>query len=354
MYTTMHLSEFDFTLPPELIAQTPPPEGRDHCRLMIVDRTQTSITHHRFFDLLNVLQSGDVVVINNSKVFPARLNAYKPSGGCVEILLLRHLGSNADGVTWEAILRMKKPTIGTTLNINKKTWAHIVNRISATSHETWAIQFHIPPESFEQLIEEVGTTPIPPYITHSPLSETALRTAYQTVYAKILGSAAAPTAGLHFSHELLKKLHARGVITTEITLHVGLGTFAPVRKNDIMHHHLHAEFATVSESTANSINAARKNHQRIIAVGTTVIRTLESFMHNGTLMAGEQWTKKYITPGYQFQCVDAAITNFHLPKSSLLILVSALAGHDLMKRAYQEAIAEHYSFFSFGDAMLIV
>ena len=339
----MKKSDFSFDLPQELIAQTPIPQ-RDHSRLMILDKQTGETEDRHFYDLPDYLNPGDCLVLNDSRVLPARLLGIRSTGGAIELLLLKDLGEN----NWECLCRPgKKIREGTELQFGDgKLSAKVLeitdggNRIVHFSYEG----------IFLEILEELGRMPLPPYIT-AELNEPER---YQTVYSKVLGSAAAPTAGLHFTQELLKQIEGKGVIVSYLTLHVGLGTFRPVKEEDIEDHLMHSEFCTVPDQTAEAVNAARRRGNRVIAVGTTSCRTLESFAgEDGILKAGSRWTDIFIYPGYAFRCVDALVTNFHLPESTLIMLVSALAGRENVLGAYQKAIDLRYRFFSFGDAMLI-
>ena len=339
----MKKSDFSFDLPQELIAQSPIPQ-RDHSRLMILDKQTGETEDRHFYDLPDYLNPGDCLVLNDSRVLPARLLGIRSTGGAIELLLLKDLGKN----NWECLCRPgKKIREGTELQFGDgKLSAKVLeitdggNRIVHFSYEG----------IFLEILEELGRMPLPPYIT-AELNEPER---YQTVYSKVLGSAAAPTAGLHFTQELLKQIEEKGVIVSYLTLHVGLGTFRPVKEEDIEDHLMHSEFCTVPDQTAEAVNAAKRRGNRVIAVGTTSCRTLESFAgEDGILKAGSRWTDIFIYPGYAFRCVDALVTNFHLPESTLIMLVSALAGRENVLGAYQKAIDLRYRFFSFGDAMLI-
>lgn len=351
----MQLSDFDFALPEDLIAQQPTPGGRTQSRLMKVDRQKQTLEHRHFFELPQLLRSGDLLVLNDSKVFPARLLCVKPTGGKVEVVLLRRFATEDGMEQWEAIVSGKQKT-GTELRCVDETGVEQLRwrLLERQSEYTWRIQCNVTGNAFQEIIDRCGHTPIPPYISEQELPEETLRFAYQTVYAKHTGSAAAPTAGLHFTPELLDALRAAGIDQISVTLHVGLGTFLPVKTNTIAEHHMHAEWAHVSEETARTVRLAKQEGRRVIAVGTTSVRTLESFSRHGELRAGDMWTDIFITPGYEFRCVDGMITNFHLPKSTLLMLVAAFAGIERTQKAYAEAIAERYRFYSFGDAMLIL
>ncbi len=325
------LSQFDYPLPNALIAQQPI-NPRDHCRLLLADRTNHQLVHNTFYQCVDYFQPGDVLVVNNSKVIPARLFGIKPTGGKIEVFLLRQL----DVLHWECLVSGKRLLPGLTITLSNQFSAKLVMRIT---ENTWKVEFNKPE------VTSIGAVPLPPYIT-----TTANMCDYQTVYAKTDGSVAAPTAGLHFTPELLQTLAAKGVMIKEITLHVGLGTFLPVKTEDISKHVMHAEFAILPEDVAAAIATAKRNHHHIVAVGTTALRTLEAF--HGQANSG--WVNLFITPGYTFNTVDRLITNFHLPKSTLLMLVAALMGKEFMDEAYRVAIAERYRFYSFGDAMMII
>ncbi len=328
------LRDFDYQLPPELIAQHPV-TPRDNARLLILKHglspDTAHITHDHFYNLGQWLQPGDVLIINDSKVIPARLHGTKPSGGKIEIFLLWP----TTDLLWSCLVRGKvKP--GLTLTLTDGFTGTLQRPLDEMA---WEIKFNKPN------ITSIGSVPLPPYITAAnPMSE------YQTVYAQADGSVAAPTAGLHFTNALLTQLKAADIIIAPITLHVGLGTFAPVKTEQLANHVMHKEYAILPEATARIISAAKKRGNKIVAVGTTACRTLEAFAGK----TNQGWVDIFITPGYHFNTVDALITNFHLPKSTLLMLVSALAGKAAIDRAYAVAITERYRFFSFGDAMLIL
>ena len=339
----MKKSDFYFDLPEELIAQTPL-EKRDESRLLCLDKNTGSMEHRHFYDLPDLLQEGDCLVLNNSRVLPARLIGTRPTGGAIELVLLRDLGDNR----WECLSRPGRKT---------KPGQHILfgnGELEAIVEETAPggnrIVRFLYEGIFLEVLERLGRMPLPPYIR----AELENPERYQTVYAKELGSAAAPTAGLHFTQELLETIRAKGVRTEFITLHVGLGTFRPVKEDEIEDHEMHSEFCMIPPETAEAVNTAKKNGGRIIAVGTTSCRTLESFAKDdGTLEPSSGWTDIFIYPGYRFKCIDALITNFHLPESTLIMLVSALAGREHILNAYRTAVENRYRFFSFGDAMLI-
>ena len=339
----MKKSDFYFDLPEELIAQTPL-EKRDESRLLCLDKNTGSMEHRHFYDLPDLLQEGDCLVLNNSRVLPARLIGARPTGGAIELVLLRDLGDNR----WECLSRPGRKT---------KPGQHILfgnGELEAIVEETAPggnrIVRFLYEGIFLEVLERLGRMPLPPYIR----AELENPERYQTVYAKELGSAAAPTAGLHFTQELLETIRAKGVRTEFITLHVGLGTFRPVKEDEIEDHEMHSEFCMIPPETAEAVNTAKKNGGRIIAVGTTSCRTLESFAKDdGTLEPSSGWTDIFIYPGYRFKCIDGLITNFHLPESTLIMLVSALAGREHILNAYHTAVENRYRFFSFGDAMFI-
>lgn len=340
----MKVTDFDYDLPEELIAQHPV-EPRDTSRLLTLDKITGEYTHKaHFYDLLDELQAGDVLVFNNTKVIPARLYGQREgSGGKVEVLLLTPCGENR----WECLVKPgKKCPIGQVIVFDDRLKATVLDK---TDFGGRIVEFTCD-GVFDDIIQEIGEMPLPPYI-HEKLED---KDRYQTVYAKEKGSAAAPTAGLHFTPELLEKIKAKGVELEFVTLHVGLGTFRPVSVETIEDHDMHSEFYSVSEYTARRINEAKSKGKRIIAVGTTSIRTLESAStDDGILHATNGWTKIFIYPGYNFKMVDALVTNFHLPQSTLLMLISALAGREHCLAAYKAAVKERYRFFSFGDAMFI-
>lgn len=339
----MKKSDFFYELPPELIAQTPL-EQRDSSRLLTLSRIDGTIQHRHFRDILELLHPGDLLVVNNSRVMPSRILGQKEgSGGGMEFLLLAR---QPDG-QWETMVRPgKKAKVGTRFVFGEGLLrAEITdvleggNRLARFEHEG----------NFFEVLDRVGQMPLPHYITET----LADKERYQTVYAKDLGSAAAPTAGLHFTPDLIESLKTKGVEIAEVTLHVGLGTFRPVKEEDITHHLMHSEHYSVSEETAQTINRAKAEGRRVIAVGTTSCRTLESAFGQDGLQPGSSDTSIFIYPGYSFRCIDGLITNFHLPESTLIMLVSALAGYDHTMAAYKEAVQEQYRFFSFGDAMFI-
>ncbi|MHB1653383.1 MAG: tRNA preQ1(34) S-adenosylmethionine ribosyltransferase-isomerase QueA [Desulfitobacteriaceae bacterium] len=341
----MKVSDYDFYLPEKLIAQHPL-EPRDASRLMVVHKKSQVIEHKRFQNLPELLKAGDVMVLNNTRVIPARLIGEKAETKArIEVLLLKRL----DRDVWEVLLKpAKRVRVGQEVIFGRETLTGELLEILDNGNRRMRFNYA---GIFEEVLDRLGEMPLPPYIT----AELQDSERYQTVYAKERGSAAAPTAGLHFTPELLDKLRGQGVEVLEILLHVGLGTFRPVQVEDIREHVMHAEYYRVSPETAEKINQAKTEKRRIIAVGTTATRTLESISkEDGTVQAGEGWTDIFIYPGYRFKVIDALITNFHFPKSTLLMLVSALAGRELVLQAYQTAVQEKYRFYSFGDAMLIL
>ena len=346
----MKTSDFDYLLPPELIAQTPI-EPRDQSRLMILNRGDGSIEHRRFFEIVDYLRDGDVLVFNDSRVIPARLIGRRAdSGGKVEILLLRRLEANV----WETLVkRGKRLRTGTKVDITNDSGIDNPSRVSAEviGQEEGGIK--VLRFSDETLLAELGEVPLPPYI-RTPLSHPER---YQTVYARVAGSVAAPTAGLHFTPELLVKLEKKGVRLLFVSLHIGLDTFSPVREEDPLEHPIHSEYGVFNQTVASQLSQAKREGRRIIGVGTTTVRILEQvakLTNPLRVQPFEDWISLFILPGYQFRMVDALITNFHLPRSTLLMLVTAFTGKELINQAYQEAIASNYRFYSFGDAMLII
>ena len=335
--------DFDYYLPEELIAQTPA-EPRDSSRLLVYDKTADKIYHERFYDIKKYLKKGDVLVRNNTKVLPARLFAYTAHGGKVEVLLLKRF----DLTEWEVLVKPgKKAQIGTELIINDELSLTVIGKIEETGSRRVKFKFD---GVFEDIISRVGEMPLPPYIKEK-LKDKAR---YQTVYAKVDGSAAAPTAGLHFTDKLLAEIEDMGVEIVDVLLHVGLGTFRPVKCDDLTNHHMHSEYYEIGEDAAKKINAAKREGRRIIAVGTTSVRTLESAAdENGLIKPVRANTEIFIYPPYKFKCVDALITNFHLPKSTLIMLVSALCSREKILELYKTAVDERYRFFSFGDACFI-
>ena len=340
----MNVKDYDYDLPEELIAQDPL-EDRSSSRLMVLDRQTGDVEHRHFTDILEYLHPGDCLVINNTKVIPARLFGVKEDTQAkIEVLLLKRKENDI----WETLVKPgKKAKPGTKLVFGDGLLtAEVVDVVEEGNR---LIQFHYD-GIFEEILDQLGQMPLPPYITHQLKDKNR----YQTVYAKYDGSAAAPTAGLHFTKELLQKVKDMGVDIAEVTLHVGLGTFRPVKAENVLDHHMHSEFYMVSQEAADKINRAKESGHRVIAVGTTSTRTLEAAAdENGRLHETSGWTEIFIYPGYQFKVIDALITNFHLPQSTLVMLVSALAGREHVLHAYETAVKERYRFFSFGDAMLI-
>lgn len=343
----MDVSLFDFNLPENLIAQSPA-ENRIGSRLMVVDRQREEVLHHQFADFPRFLQPGDVLVINDTRVRPARLRGRKQETGArIELLLLKPLGEDR----WEALVKpAKRLKPGTRVEFGQ-------GQLSAVAEEKaeiaggWIVRLEYEEQDFEKLLQELGEMPLPPYIRED-LKEPER---YQTVYSRYLGSAAAPTAGLHFTSELLREIEDMGVEVAPVTLHVGLGTFRPVATERVEEHQMHAEFYQVGKRSAACIQQAKQEGRRIIAVGTTSVRTLEAVAcRYGEIRPCSGWTDIYIYPGYSFKMVDALLTNFHLPQSSLLMLVSAFASRETILRAYKEAVNNQYRFFSFGDAMFII
>ena len=341
----MDVKDFYYDLPQELIAQDPL-EDRSSSRLMVLDKITGEVEHRHFKDITEYLRPGDCLVINNTKVIPARLYGVKEGTEAkIEILLLERKENDI----WETLVKPgKKCKIGTKIVFGEGILTGEV--VDIVEEGNRLIQFHYE-GIFEEILDRLGQMPLPPYITHQLQDKNR----YQTVYAKYDGSAAAPTAGLHFTPELLQQVRDMGVEIAEVTLHVGLGTFRPVKETDVLKHHMHSEFYKIEQSEADKINKAKKEGHRVIAVGTTSTRTLESAAdENGFLTEKSGWTEIFIYPGYQFKVIDALITNFHLPESTLVMLVSALAGREHVLAAYETAVEEKYRFFSFGDAMFIV
>lgn len=340
----MKTNDFDYFLPEKLIAQHPISK-RDESRLLVMDKKNGKLAHKIFRDIVDELQKGDVLVINKTKVIPARLIGEKiGSHAEIEILLLKRIPDEPD--VWEVLVKPgKKAKIGTKISFGEGLLiAEIIDMTSAGRKARFSYE-----GTFEQILEQLGTMPLPPYI-HEKLED---KTRYQTVYAKVEGSAAAPTAGLHFTEDILEKLKNQGVAIVEILLHVGLGTFKPVSVEDIENHEMHSEYYEIDQATAEIINKAKSEGRRIISVGTTSTRALESAAEEGIVKAQKGWTNIFIYPGYKWQIVDGLITNFHLPKSTLLMLVSALSSREFILNAYNEAVKQSYRFFSFGDAMFI-
>lgn len=340
----MKKSDFYFHLPKELIAQEPI-KDRDTSKLLHLDRNSGEVSHHHFYDLTQFLKPGDCLVLNNTRVLPARLYGIKPTGAKVEFLMLNNLGNDK----WEVITGPgRKARVGDTFDFNSLLKAEVIevlengNRIAKFSYEG---------NNIYEVLDKIGEMPLPHYITHT-LDD---KERYQTVYSKELGSAAAPTAGLHFTPDLIEKIREMGVNIAYVTLHVGIGTFRPVKTENILDHHMHSENYHIPEEAANTINETRKNGGKIIAVGTTSCRTLESASdENGFVKPCSAATDIFIYPGYKFKCINGLVTNFHLPESTLIMLVSAFAGREAVLNAYDIAVNEKYRFFSFGDAMIII
>ncbi len=339
----MKTSDFWYELPEKLIAQTPL-EQRDTSRLMVLDKDSGEIEHKHFYDILNYLRPGDCLVMNDSRVLPARLLGHRPTGGAVELLLLRDLGDKM----WECLAKPgRKLQKGQEVIFGDGELTATV--VSVQEDGNRVVKFHYE-GIFLEVLERLGKMPLPPYIK----AELQDQERYQTVYSREVGSAAAPTAGLHFTNELLDRVRQKGVKTAFVTLHVGLGTFRPVKADNISQHHMHSELCMMSAETAKILNETKMNGGRIVCVGTTSCRTLESLVNEDCTFAEKsRWTDIFIFPGYQFKAMDALITNFHLPESTLVMLVSAFAGRENVLNAYNEAVKEKYRFFSFGDAMFI-
>lgn len=339
----MKKSDFNFDLPEELIAQTPL-EKRDNSRLLHLDKESGELEHGHFYDIKKYLKPGDCLVLNDSRVLPARLIGARPTGGSVELVLLRDLG---DGC-WECLSRPgRKTKPGQEIVFGDGELTATVQSVVEGGNRIVKFNYN---GVFLEVLERLGKMPLPPYIKE----ELKDSERYQTVYSRELGSAAAPTAGLHFTKELLKEIEDMGVKVCYVTLHVGLGTFRPVKEEEIENHDMHSEFCMVPEETSHIVTETKRAGGRIVAVGTTSCRTLESFANaDGTLPVSSGWTNIFIYPGYEFKCIDALITNFHLPESTLIMLVSALAGRENVLNAYKVAVEQRYRFFSFGDAMMI-
>ena len=339
----MKTHDFWYDLPEELIAQTPL-EKRDTSRLCVLDRQTGQVTHRHFYDILDYLRPGDCLVMNDSRVLPARLLGHRPTGGAIEVLLLRDLGNKR----WECLCKPgRKMQVSNEVIFGDGELTAKVVEVQETGNRVVEFQYE---GIFLEVLERLGKMPLPPYIK----AELADQERYQTVYSREMGSAAAPTAGLHWTKELLEKARSKGVKTAFVTLHVGLGTFRPVQVENVLEHHMHAELCMLSEETAAILNETKAAGGRVICVGTTSCRTLESLVNeDGSFEAKSKWTEIFIYPGYTFKAMDGLITNFHLPESTLVMLVSAFAGKENVMAAYEEAVRERYRFFSFGDAMFI-
>ena len=340
----MKTSDYWYHLPEELIAQTPL-QQRDASRLLVLNRETGAVCHQHFYDIIDYLNPGDCLVMNDSRVLPARLLGHRPTGGAVEVLLLRDLGEKK----WECLCKPgRKMQVGHQVIFGGGELTATVVEVQETGNRV--IEFHYE-GIFLEVLERLGKMPLPPYIK----AELADQERYQTVYSREVGSAAAPTAGLHWTADLLEKARSKGVKTAFVTLHVGLGTFRPVQVENVLEHHMHAEFCMISKETAEILNRTKAAGGRVICVGTTSCRTLESLVNeNGSFEEKSKWTEIFIYPGYQFKAMDGLITNFHLPESTLVMLVSAFAGRENVLSAYEQAVKERYRFFSFGDAMCIM
>lgn len=340
----MKTHDFYYELPEELIAQTPL-QQRDASRLMVLNRVTGEIEHKHFYDIIDYLHPGDCLVLNDSRVLPARLLGHRPTGGAVEVLLLRDLGNKK----WECLCKPgKKMREGDTVSFGDGELTATVCQVQEDGNRI--VEFHYE-GIFLEVLERLGKMPLPPYIK----AELKDQERYQTVYSREVGSAAAPTAGLHFTNELLEKIRVKGIKTAFVTLHVGLGTFRPVKAEDVLEHHMHSELCMMNEETAGILNETKAAGGRVICVGTTSCRTLESLVNeDGSFSAKSKWTDIFIYPGYEFKAMDGLITNFHLPESTLVMLVSAFAGREHVLNAYKIAVENRYRFFSFGDAMLLI
>lgn len=342
----MRFSDFDYFLPPELIAQQPV-DRRDASRLMVLDRKAHTVTETLFSGIADLFRPGDLLVLNDTRVIPARLLGRKESGGRIEVFLARRMPES--GETWLCLLKSsKKPRPGSLINFTGGMTARVLGRVG---DETWSLTF-VPEEGFASWLEEHGKMPLPPYVRRQAGDED--RTRYQTVFAKVSGAVAAPTAGLHFTERLLAEVRSRGVEIASLTLHVGLGTFLPVRVDHVDDHRMHREFYSIPPETATAVAERKKGKGRVVAVGTTTTRALEqSAAIDGAVHPGDGEADIFIRPGYEFKIVDAMITNFHLPRSTLLLLVSAFVGRDFLLEAYEEAVRRGFRFYSYGDAMFI-
>jgi S-adenosylmethionine:tRNA ribosyltransferase-isomerase len=346
----MHISEFDYNLPKELIAQFPC-EKRDSSGMLLINRHNNTIEHKKFFDIIDCLDKNDVLVMNNTKVIPARLIGKKTTGATIEVFLLK----NTSDKLWEALIKpSKRVKSGTIIKISSDIEAEVIER---SENDKWIVELKHAGNIYDML-EKAGNIPLPPYIERS-LTDEQLKNLdyerYQTVFAKTPGSVAAPTAGLHFTPETLEKLKQKGIEICYVTLNVGLGTFKPVKAENILEHNMDSEIYKISEHTAKTINNAKQQNKNIVAIGTTTVRTLEtSYQKNGEIIAETNESRLFIYPGYKFKVIDKLVTNFHLPKSTLLMLTSAFAGKELVFEAYREAIERKYRFYSYGDCMLII
>ena len=340
----MKTRDFWYDLPEELIAQTPL-EQRDTSRLLVLDRVSGAVQHKHFYDILDYLKAGDCLVMNDSRVLPARLLGHRPTGGAVELLLLKDLGDKK----WECLAKPgRKLREGQEIVFGNGELIAAIQEVKDDGNRV--VEFHFD-GIFLEVLERLGKMPLPPYIK----AELADQERYQTVYSREVGSAAAPTAGLHFTNELLEKIRDKGIKTAFVTLHVGLGTFRPVKAEEISEHHMHSELCMMSKETAAVLNETKAAGGRVICVGTTSCRTLESLVNDdATFEEKSKWTEIFIYPGYRFKAMDGLITNFHLPESTLVMLVSAFAGRENVLCAYEQAVRERYRFFSFGDAMCIL
>ena len=340
----MKTHDFWYDLPEELIAQTPL-ERRDGSRLMVLNRETGEIQHKHFYDVIDYLNPGDCLVMNDSRVLPARLMGHRPTGGVVEVLLLRDMGNKS----WEGLCKPgRKMQVGNEVIFGDGELTAVVREVQEDGNRVVEFRYE---GIFLEVLERLGKMPLPPYIKE----ELQDQERYQTVYSREVGSAAAPTAGLHFTKELLEKIREKGVNEAFVTLHVGLGTFRPVKAEEVTEHHMHSELCMMNAETAKILNETKRNGGRVICVGTTSCRTLESLVNDdGTFEAKSRWTDIFIYPGYTFKAMDGLITNFHLPESTLVMLVSAFAGREHVLNAYEEAVKQRYRFFSFGDAMCIV
>ncbi len=344
----MLLSDFDYTLPPDLIAQQPA-QRREDSRLMLLERSTKHIFNTQFKEIEHYFAAGDLLVINDTRVIPARLHGRKASGGKIEVFLVRRL-EQLPGQCWVCLTRSSKaPRSGTRLTLADNLDAEVLEECGDGYRH---IRFEYAGTDFLQWLEQKGSIPLPPYIERAPQQQDLER--YQTTFSTVPGAVAAPTAGLHFTPRILADLRHKGVVLAPLTLHVGLGTFLPVRVDNILEHRMHAEAYSIPESTAAAVTAAKREGRRVVALGTTVTRTLEyAATDTGEIRPGSAMTDMFIYPGYRFKVIDALLTNFHLPKSTLLMLVSAFAGQDFVLRAYAEAVTQRYRFFSYGDCMLI-